>query len=652
MRARSFETREKAQRLGMQEGQPLPQPRPTREARLKSVPRLGETEPEDLRALNRLVAELRRNECEWNRIREGERPSLIEDLKNGLATINGSPKLLARARKVFIPAKKDAHFPFTVDGMTPPDVQLTALWLRPDSAFAYVEPRPRKRPSPEDRNKLRQERERRSRVLEGLAHDVGQLKASVLRIQRHEKASKGMSLSPQIHEAQKLINKINAYLYDGDLGRENLRRALTVRPNVGSIWKSNPRAMLYTFIWLDSTTTPSRLELVLGPDSKKLAPELQTTSTPDASQKAASAVSESKEQAISPTEPQRARRSTQDQEDDADEMPISIPYTTAASDFLYGSNTVLAALRAHRRKLYHLYLHPRLYSRESNATAIAELAKTLQVRTTTNAELRLLDKMSDNRPHNGVVLECSRLPAPPLLALAIPDLRTAITPLHLARQSSEDIAVNGAPGAFPTLTQTWRHPLVLMLDGVVDPGNVGNILRTAHFYGVDAVCVAVNTCAPLKSAALAKASSGACEALRIFALPRPADFVANSKKAGWRVYAAVAPSVDERPTEIWSMKDRERNSTTSSVARSSPLAKHPIILMLGAEGEGLRENLRNKADGFVTIEQGQRAVDNGEEADVCVDSLNVGVAAGVLVEAFMRRPKGAKDLAFVGDLGF
>ena len=57
--------------------------------------------------------------------------------------------------------------------------------------------------------------------------------------------------------------------------------------------------------------------------------------------------------------------------------------------------------------------------------------------------------------------------------------------------------------------------------------------------------------------------------------------------------------------------------------------------MMGSEGEGLRENLRSKADLEVTIERGSSAK---HLVDVGVDSMNVGVATGVLVDAFMRDP--------------
>ena len=87
------------------------------------------------------------------------------------------------------------------------------------------------------------------------------------------------------------------------------------------------------------------------------------------------------------------------------------------------------------------------------------------------------------------------------------------------------------------------------------------------------------------------------------------------------------------------------------MAEDGPLTKGPCILMLGAEGEGLRANLTAKADILLSIAGGRK--DDG--VDVGVDSLNVGVAAGVLMEAFLRRAqKEASSHATedVGELGF
>jgi 21S rRNA (GM2251-2'-O)-methyltransferase len=328
--------------------------------------------------------------------------------------------------------------------------------------------------------------------------------------------------------------------------------------------------------------------------------------------------------------------------DDTD-IPLSIPRTTAASTFLYGANTVLAALRAHRRKLYKLYLHPRplenpLQPGTNNRALLIRAAKDLDVDVRKNSSQDLLDAMSDNRPHNGVVLEASQLPAPPVRSLGKVKMDSGVIPLYLEAQNAEDAAVNGSP-RIVRLATTARHPFVLMLDGILDPQNMGNIMRTAFFYGVDAVAVSVNTCCPLNSPTLAKASSGACEALEIWALKGPANFVRASKFSGWKVVAAVAPDGNVDVT------------SHVQVAASSPLRSHPTILMLGAEGTGLRESLKARADYFVSISAGLGSPDGDSEPanlspsqrerlrmrrEVGVDSINVGTAAGVLIDCFLR----------------
>lgn len=333
------------------------------------------------------------------------------------------------------------------------------------------------------------------------------------------------------------------------------------------------------------------------------------------------------------SEPRRDK-STEGPEDDG--IPVSIPYTTAASEFLYGYNPVLAALKGARRQLYKLYIHPKIFPRESTghsnsdrpAYEFVTLAKAAGVPFVNEFHTSKLDKMSDGRPHNGVVLEVSKLPAPPVLSLGKPDTRRSLLPMFLAKQSAEEAKVNGTSDVLSIATNTWRHPLVVMLDGILDPANMGSIIRSCHFYGIEAVAVATNTCANLSSPIVAKASSGGCEAVRLLALPRPSDFIYESAKAGWKIYAAASETGSSgKPLRL----------TTSAVGEDSPLAKHPCILMLGAEGEGLRENLKRRADAFVSINGSERPSDM---KDVGVDSLNVGVATGVLLESFLRKPAG------------
>ena len=90
--------------------------------------------------------------------------------------------------------------------------------------------------------------------------------------------------------------------------------------------------------------------------------------------------------------------------------------------------------------------------------------------------------------------------------------------------------------------------------------------------------------------------------------------------------------------------DRYMNRTT--IPLGDPIYKHPCILMLGSEGDGLRRTILKKADFKLSI-QGRRG---GLKS--LVDSLNVSVAAGLLCEAFLRSPskeKEKKDKARIPD---
>lgn len=326
------------------------------------------------------------------------------------------------------------------------------------------------------------------------------------------------------------------------------------------------------------------------------------------------------------------RPSTRPTRDDADAY-VSIPYTTAASEFLYGFNVVVAALRAKRRQMYNVYIHKRALCNPA-VTSIETLCRHSRVKFThvDDSFLPKMDKMAQGRPHNGVIVEASPLPTLPTKSLGRVSRTGAAIPIELADQSAEEREVNGNPSTIPFHATTWRRPFVLLLDGILDPGNLGNILRTAHFYGVDAVAVCTNTCAPVNLPIVQKAASGAAEALTILSIPTPANFITMCKKHGWSIYAAVAPDAN-------SAKTSKGNLVTSSMI--SPLSNGPSILCIGAEGEGLRANLATKADANVGIAGAKSALPS---LNVGVDSLNVGSSVAVLLEAFFRKPDNIEDL--------
>lgn len=307
-------------------------------------------------------------------------------------------------------------------------------------------------------------------------------------------------------------------------------------------------------------------------------------------------------------------------------VPLSIPYTTPASEFLYGTSVVEAALnsqREPRRKLYKLYIYTGENREKIDAAGLERLArrKGIEVARVGVDWIRVLDKMSGGRPHNGYILEASPLPRPPVAhlgELGEQDGEHGFR-IDLEHQSREDALINGTSDFIKLHSKLGRKPLVLFLDSIEDPGNLGGIIRTASFLGVTAVAYSVRNSASFTPVVL-KASAGASENVTLFAVNKPAGFIANSKLAGWKVYAAVAPA-----------KSNARNGPPALYADElqNPLSQDPCILMLGGEGEGLRANLRSKADVDVSI--------RGRGPRHNVDSLNVSVAAGILCDAFLRR---------------
>lgn len=152
-------------------------------------------------------------------------------------------------------------------------------------------------------------------------------------------------------------------------------------------------------------------------------------------------------------------------------------------------------------------------------------------------------------------------------------------------------------------------PLLVVLDGIEDPHNVGAILRTADAAGADGVVRQSRHAAPLDGAA-AKASAGAVAHVKIAEVVNIARALEELKDAGvWTV--GLAGGVDTVYDDI---------DLTA-----------PTAFVVGAEGTGLRRLVRERCDWVAAIPMSGH-----------VESLNVSVAAGIaLFEAVrQRRRKG------------
>ena len=239
---------------------------------------------------------------------------------------------------------------------------------------------------------------------------------------------------------------------------------------------------------------------------------------------------------------------------------------------IYGINSVLEAIRAGRVR--ELRVSDRVGGRVGDAVGAAEHAG-VAVRRVNATEL---DRAARGGVHQGVVAEVEE-----------------------AREYDIAELVSGAAGA----------PLLVVLDGIEDPHNLGAILRTVDAAGADGVIRQSRHAAPLGGAA-AKAAAGAVSHVRVAEVVNIARAVEELKAAGvWTV--GLAGDSPKRYDQI--------DLTV------------PTAIVLGAEGTGLRRLVRERCDWLVSIPM------RGH-----VQSLNVSVAAGVaLFEAVRQRRTSARE---------
>lgn len=149
-----------------------------------------------------------------------------------------------------------------------------------------------------------------------------------------------------------------------------------------------------------------------------------------------------------------------------------------------------------------------------------------------------------------------------------------------------------------------ERPLLVCLDQVTDPRNLGAVARSAAGAAATGVIVPAHGSARV-TAAVCRSSAGAVEHLAVAVVPNLARYLAEIKRADLWSYAAVA----EAPQTMW------ETDLGGGVA-----------LVFGAEGRGVRPLVRKTCDGVVSIPLGPG-----------VESLNVSVAAAVLLYEARRQ---------------
>ncbi len=168
----------------------------------------------------------------------------------------------------------------------------------------------------------------------------------------------------------------------------------------------------------------------------------------------------------------------------------------------------------------------------------------------------------------------------------------------------QGVVALGAAAKYADPDAAASAALVVALDGVEDPHNLGAIVRTAYAAGAGAVVIPERRAASVTDV-VAKAAAGAIEHLPIVRVTNLNRALEDFKKRGYWIYG-----LDERGPAVY---------TEAEYAS-------PAVLVLGGEGKGLHEQVRKHCDLLVRIPMAGQ-----------ISSLNVSVAAGVFLFEWRRR---------------
>lgn len=197
-------------------------------------------------------------------------------------------------------------------------------------------------------------------------------------------------------------------------------------------------------------------------------------------------------------------------------------------------------------------------------------------------------------------------------ALREPWLAAATVPTHAAAADEiesragatahQGVCAEVEPYRYADADHLLRQPapLIVALDQVQDPQNLGSICRSAECAGATGVVIPERRAVEV-TAAVCKAAAGAVEHLPVARVRNLADFLADAKAAGTWCYGA----------------DRDGTMTYDIVDYAGG-----VVLVLGSEGRGLRPRVASACDAVISIPLHGR-----------IDSLSVGSAAAVLLFA-------------------
>lgn len=247
-------------------------------------------------------------------------------------------------------------------------------------------------------------------------------------------------------------------------------------------------------------------------------------------------------------------------------------------NLIYGLSPVLEALRARRRPIQKILLASGV--QPARLIELVNVARQSRI-SIEKRDRRALDEMTQGANHQGVV--------------ALFAVGATPTKKNAAYTNADEI-----------LDSLGSRPLLVLLDNIEDPHNLGAILRTCEGAGVDGVFIPEHRAAGLNET-VAKTSAGAVEYVRVA-----------------RVTNLVPLIVDLKERGIWVVG--VEGGTTNSYTEFD--LNVPMALVMGSEGHGLRRLVKENCDALISIPM------HGH-----INSLNVSVATGIVLFEVLRQRK-------------
>ena len=249
------------------------------------------------------------------------------------------------------------------------------------------------------------------------------------------------------------------------------------------------------------------------------------------------------------------------------------------TEIIYGIHPVLESLRSARRRIDEIYLAKGASSKRLEKIDALALSKSIAVK---RIDMSRLSRKTQTEHHQGAAARVGAFPLTPFNAVT-------------AR-----------------LDPQIQHPFLIVLDNVVDPHNLGAIIRSALAVGVDGIIIPKDRAAG-PTPAVSKASAGMLEHARLTRVTNMAAAFKRLKKKGLWLFGL----------------DQAAEQSLYAADLSGAIA-----LVIGGEEKGVRPLVKKNCDGLLSIPQSGR-----------VDSLNASVAAAVAMYEVYRQRTAVYDAA-------